>query len=52
MVFAWILYPSKADRDQINAKVMSDPRLAGMSCEGVFDVKRMCWGGFTTLIGN
>ncbi|MFD4839281.1 DUF1428 domain-containing protein [Achromobacter sp. NPDC058515] len=52
VVFAWILYASKAERDDINAKVMSDPRLTGMSCEGVFDFKRMCWGGFTTLIGN
>jgi uncharacterized protein YbaA (DUF1428 family) len=31
---------------------MSDPRLADMCCEGVFDVKRMCWGGFATLVGN
>lgn len=52
VVFAWILYPSKADRDEINAKVMSDPRLKDMCCEGVFDFKRMCWGGFTTLVGN
>ncbi|AXA70896.1 DUF1428 domain-containing protein [Achromobacter insolitus] len=52
VVFAWITYASKADRDQINAKVMSDPRLAESCCEGVFDFKRMCWGGFTTLVGN
>ncbi|MCW0211692.1 hypothetical protein AVE30378_01299 [Achromobacter veterisilvae] len=52
VVFAWILYASKAERDRINAKVMSDPRLKDMSCEGVFDFKRMCWGGFSTLVGN
>ncbi len=52
VVFAWILYPSKEARNSINAKVMSDPRLAEMCCEGVFDVKRMCWGGFATLVGN
>ncbi|MGY6270370.1 DUF1428 domain-containing protein [Achromobacter denitrificans] len=52
VVFAWILYASKAERDRINAKVMSDPRLKDMCCEGIFDFKRMCWGGFTTLVGN
>ncbi|KRC85631.1 hypothetical protein D3C87_897240 [compost metagenome] len=52
VVFAWILYASKAERDRINAKVMADPRLADMCCDGVFDVKRMCWGGFTSLIGK
>lgn len=52
VVFAWILYPSKSDRDRINAKVMSDPRLKDSCCEDVFDFKRMCWGGFSTLVGN
>lgn len=50
VVFAWILYANKAERDRINAKVMADPRLSEMSCEGVFDFKRMCWGGFSTLV--
>src|SRR3546814_2570182 len=49
VVFAWILYPSKADRDRINAAVMADPRL-GQCPEGVFDMKRMAWGGFRTLV--
>jgi len=49
VVFAWILYPSKADRDRINAAVMADPRLQA-NCEGVFDMKRMAWGGFRTLV--
>ncbi|CAB3924848.1 putative protein YbaA [Achromobacter anxifer] len=52
VVFAWITYASKAERDRINAKVMADPRLASPGCEDVFDIKRMCWGGFTTLVGN
>src|SRR5689334_14685906 len=30
VVFSWIVYKSKADRDRINAKVMKDPRLAQM----------------------
>lgn len=52
VVFSWILYANKAERDRINEKVMSDPRLSDMNCEGVFDFKRMCWGGFTTLVAK
>jgi uncharacterized protein YbaA (DUF1428 family) len=29
-VFSWIMFPSRAARDRINARVMKDPRLAGM----------------------
>ncbi len=27
-MFSWIVYKSRAHRDQVNAKVMADPRLA------------------------
>ena len=31
VIFAWIVYKSRADRDRVNAKVMKDKRLtAGM----------------------
>src|SRR5258707_6874082 len=30
VVFSWITYKSRAQRDRINAKVMSDPRLKSM----------------------
>ena len=30
LVFAWIIYRSRRHRDQINARVMSDPRLLKM----------------------
>ena len=50
VIFAWIVYPSKADRDRINAAVMADPRLHDACPEGVFDMKRMAWGGFRTLV--
>ena len=33
VVFAWIAYKSRKDRDRIKAKVMADPRLAGMDPE-------------------
>lgn len=50
VVFSWILYKSRAHRDRVNAKVMADPRLTGMDKEMPFDVKRMCYGGFTLSV--
>jgi uncharacterized protein YbaA (DUF1428 family) len=29
VVFAWIVFKSRAHRDRVNAKVMKDPRLGG-----------------------
>jgi len=52
VLFSWILYKSKADRNRINAKVMKDPRLASM-CDPKkmpFDCKRMSMGGFKTIV--
>ena len=52
VVFSWIVYRSKAQRDRINAKVMKDPRLANMMDpkDMPFDSKRMVYGGFKVLI--
>jgi uncharacterized protein YbaA (DUF1428 family) len=52
VVFSWIVYKSRADRERINKKVMSDPRLAKMMDpkDVPFDVKRMIYGGFETLV--
>jgi uncharacterized protein YbaA (DUF1428 family) len=50
VIFAWIMYASKAERDRINAAVMADPRLKPEDCAGVIDMKRMAWGGFRTLV--
>lgn len=52
VVFSWIRYKSRAHRDRVNAKVMKDPRLAGL-CDPnkmPFDVKRMMYGGFKILV--
>jgi uncharacterized protein YbaA (DUF1428 family) len=52
VIFAYIVYKSRADRDRINAKVMEDPRIAKM-CDPKnmpFDAKRMFWGGFKTIV--
>lgn len=51
VVFAWITYPSREARDEINKKVMADPRIADMGKDQVpFDGRRMIWGGFRTLV--
>ena len=52
VVFAWIVYRSRAERDEINAKVMADPRLAGMSDPKThpFDAQRMFFGGFESIV--
>jgi uncharacterized protein YbaA (DUF1428 family) len=50
--FSWIVYRSRKDRDRINAKVMKDPRMAGMMDPKAmpFDGKRMFWGGFKVMV--
>jgi uncharacterized protein YbaA (DUF1428 family) len=52
VVFAYIVFNSRAHRDEVNAKVMSDPRLAQMMdmSNMPFDGKRMFWGGFSPLV--
>jgi uncharacterized protein YbaA (DUF1428 family) len=51
VMFSWIVYKSRRDRDRINAKVMKDPRLAGMNPKSLpFDAKRMIYGGFKVLV--
>ena len=51
VVFSWIVYKSRADRDEINAKVMNDPRMKQDPSSWPFDGKRMIFGGFTPLFG-
>ena len=52
VIFAYIVYKSRAQRDRINAKVMKDPRLAKMMDPKAmpFDAKRMFWGGFKSIV--
>lgn len=51
VVFAWIVYKSKADRNKVNKKVMSDERLQCMDPNTMpFDCKRMTYGGFKILV--
>ena len=52
VLFSWIVFKSRADRDRVNAKVMKDPRLGNMmdTKSMPFDVKRMVYGGFKILV--
>lgn len=49
-VFAFIVYNSREHRDEVNAKVMSDPELSCSPETMPFDVKRMSYGGFRTIV--
>lgn len=52
VVFSWITYKSRAQRDRVNAKFMKDPRVAAM-CDPnhmPFDCQRMAYGGFTVAV--
>jgi uncharacterized protein YbaA (DUF1428 family) len=48
VIFSWIVYRSRADRDAIVAKVMADTRIKGDDMP--FDAKRMIFGGFETFL--
>ena len=50
IIFSWIVYSSREQRDLVNAKVMADPRLKSEMADMPFDSKRMIYGGFETLL--
>src|SRR5262249_46867466 len=51
VIFAWIVYASRAERDRINRAVMQDPRIGGVDTKSMdFDTNRMVWGGFEGLV--
>jgi uncharacterized protein YbaA (DUF1428 family) len=50
VVFSWFEYPSKAERDAANEKMMSDPRMEEMGKDMPFDGKRMIMGGFDAIV--
>lgn len=50
VVFAFIIYKSKTHRNQVNAKVMKDPRMKMDGVKIPFDMKRFAMGGFKALV--
>ena len=54
VIFSFIVYKSRAHRDEVNAKVMKDPMMndpAKKDQPMPFDMKRMAYGGFRTIVG-
>ena len=52
VVFAYVVYKSRAHRDSVSKKLMNDPRVKNMcnTKNMPFDGKRMFWGGFKAIV--
>lgn len=53
VVFSYIVFKSKAHRDAVNKKVMKDPAMSPEDMKDMtmpFDMKRMAYGGFKTIV--
>jgi len=52
VLFSFVVYRSRKDRDRVNAKVQKDPRLAAIMSQMTmpFDMKRISYGGFTSIV--
>ena len=52
VVFSWIMFESREQRDRVNAEVMKDARFEEMmKSEAMpFDGQRMIYGGFSTAV--
>ena len=49
-VFAYIVFKSRAHRDRVNAKVIKEMTAMGSPPDMPFDMKRMVYGGFKTIV--
>ncbi len=58
IVFGWITFGSREERDLVNKKVEADPRMPDLIAplidpsNPVFDAERMAYGGFRPLVGS
>jgi uncharacterized protein YbaA (DUF1428 family) len=50
VIFAWVTYRSRRDRDEILKKVMADPQMKDSMENMPFDGKRMIYGGFEAFM--
>ncbi|HAS00204.1 MAG: hypothetical protein US57_C0007G0020 [Candidatus Moranbacteria bacterium GW2011_GWC2_37_73] len=53
VVFSFAVFKSKAHRDKVNALVMKDPAMNDPKYANMpmpFDMKRMAYGGFKTIV--
>ena len=49
---SFITYRDRAHRDEVNAKVMADPRAQGWSMDTPVDMRRMIFGGFVPVVSS
>jgi uncharacterized protein YbaA (DUF1428 family) len=50
VIFSWAVFPSRAQRDRANKKIMADPRMKEICAGMLFDYQRMAYGGFKTIV--
>jgi uncharacterized protein YbaA (DUF1428 family) len=50
VVFSFIVYKSRAHRDAVNKKVMKEMSAKDHPMKMPFDMKRMAYGGFKTMV--
>ncbi len=50
VVFSWVVWPSKAERDAGWAQMMEDPRMQPGANPMPFDGKRIIYGGFEMVL--
>jgi uncharacterized protein YbaA (DUF1428 family) len=53
VIFSFIVYKSRAHRDEVNAKVMQDPAMNDPAWKDKpmpFDMKRTAYGGFKVIV--
>ena len=52
VIFSWIVYRSRAHRDQVNARVIKDPRIEAMNdpANMPIDLERMTYAGFQVVV--
>lgn len=50
VVFSWVVWPSKEERDSGWAALMDDPRMSPEINPMPFDGKRLIYGGFNTIL--
>jgi uncharacterized protein YbaA (DUF1428 family) len=53
--FSFIVFKSRAHRDEVNARVMSDPAMNDPKMQEMgmpFDAKRFCYGGFQVEVDS
>jgi uncharacterized protein YbaA (DUF1428 family) len=51
VVFSYIVFKNRRERDRVNKAVMADERIASIDPKTVpFEGKRMFWGGFKSIV--